>query len=49
MIVNPDEWLKFSTVEIIVEDNADEDENQEIELTRALKIEPDYEVGERIC
>ena len=33
---------------IVVADGAVEDPNQEIELTEAQKIEPDFEVGEDV-
>jgi N utilization substance protein A len=49
VIVNPDKGdLEIWHNRIVVEDGMVEDENQEIELTEALKIEPDYEVGEDV-
>ena len=33
----------------IVEDSALEDENLQITLSEAIKIEPDFEVGEEVC
>ncbi len=47
IIVNPDKGdVEIWRNRVIVEDGAVEDENKEIELTQALKIEPDFEVGE---
>jgi len=49
VIVNPDKGdLEIWHNRVVVEDGLVEDENQEIELTKALKIEPDYEVGEDV-
>ncbi|MAZ97243.1 MAG: transcription termination/antitermination protein NusA [Flavobacteriales bacterium] len=49
VIVNPDKGdLEIWHNRVVVEDGLVEDENQEIELTEALKIEPDYEVGEDV-
>ena len=33
---------------VVVQDGQVEDENEEIELTEARKIEPDFEVGEDV-
>ena len=49
IIINPDKgdlevWLN----RIIVEDGFSEDDNLDIELTEARKIEPDFEVGEEV-
>ncbi len=47
IIVNPDKGdVEIWRNRVIVEDGAVEDENTEIELSEALKIEPDFEVGE---
>jgi N utilization substance protein A len=49
IIVNPDKGdLEIWRNRIIVEDGEVEDPNMEIELTHALKIEPDFEVGEEV-
>jgi N utilization substance protein A len=49
VIVNPDKGdLEIWHNRTVVEDGEVEDENLEIELTAALKIEPDYEVGEEV-
>jgi len=49
VIVNPDKGdLEIWHNRTVVEDGEVEDENLEIELTEALKIEPDYEVGEEV-
>ena len=49
VIVNPDKGdLEIWRNRTVVEDGAVEDENMEIELSAALKIEPDYEVGEEV-
>ena len=49
VIVNPDKGdLEIWRNRDIVEDGAVEDENLEIELSQALKIEPDFEVGEEV-
>ncbi len=49
VIVNPDKGdLEIWHNRTVVEDGAVEDENQEIELSAALRIEPDYEVGEEV-
>lgn len=49
IIVNPDKGdLEIWRNRIIVEDGEVEDPNMEIELTQALKIEPDFEVGEEV-
>jgi len=49
IIINPDKGdLEIWRNRIVVEDDAVEDENQEITLTEARKIEPDFEVGEDV-
>ena len=49
IIINPDKGdLEILRNRIVVEDGAVEDENQEISITEARKIEPDFEVGEDV-
>ena len=49
VIVNPDKGdLEIWRNRIIVEDDAVEDDNTQISLSAALKIEPDFEVGEEV-
>ena len=49
VIVNPDKGdFEIHRHRIVVEDGTVVDENKEIELKDALKIEPDYEVGEEV-
>ncbi|MGC6432435.1 MAG: transcription termination factor NusA [Jejuia sp.] len=49
IIVNPDKGdLEIWRNRIVVADGDVEDENQEISLTEARKIEPDFEVGEDV-
>ncbi len=49
IIVNPDKGdLEIWRNRIVVADGEIEDENQEISLTEARKIEPDFEVGEDV-
>ena len=49
VIINPDKGdLEIWRNRIVVEDGKVEDENLEIELTDARKIEPDFEVGEDV-
>lgn len=49
IIVNPDKGdLEIWRNRVIVADGEVEDENTEIELKEALKIEPDFEVGEEV-
>ena len=49
IIINPDKGdLEIWRNRIVVEDGQVEDENEEIELTEARKIEPDFEVGEDV-
>jgi N utilization substance protein A len=49
IIINPDKGdLEIWRNRIVVADGAVEDENQEISLTEAQKIEPDFEVGEDV-
>ncbi len=50
IIVNPDKGdVEIWRNRVIVEDDELEDDNTEIALTEALKIEPDFEVGEDIA
>lgn len=49
IIINPDKGdLEIWRNRIIVEDGAVEDPYREIEYTAAIKIEPDFEVGEEV-
>jgi len=49
VIVNPDKGdFEIHRHRIVVEDGEVKDENKEIALSDALKIEPDYEVGEEV-
>ena len=49
IIINPDKGdLEIWRNRIVVDDGKVEDPNQEIELTDAKKIEPDFEVGEDV-
>ena len=49
IIINPDKGdLEIWRNRIVVEDGAVEDENQEISISEARKIEPDFEVGEDV-
>ncbi len=49
IIINPDKGdLEIWRNRIVVADGEVEDENQEIQLTLAQKIEPDFEVGEDV-
>ena len=49
IIINPDKGdLEIWRNRIVVDDGKVEDPNQEIELTEARKIEPDFEVGEDV-
>jgi len=49
VIVNPDKGdLEIWRNRTIVADGAVEDENLEIALSEAIKIEPDFEVGEEV-
>ena len=49
IIINPDKGdLEIWRNRIVVADGEVEDENQEIELSLAQKIEPDFEVGEDV-
>ncbi len=49
IIINPDKGdLEIWLNRIIVEDGMSEDDNLEIELAEAKKIEPDFEVGEEL-
>ncbi len=50
IIINPDKGdLEIWRNRIVVEDGEVEDPNQEIELSEAQKIEPDFEVGEDVA
>ena len=49
VIVNPDKGdFEIHRNRVVVADGEVEDENKEIELSEAQKIEPDYEVGEEV-
>ncbi len=49
IIINPDKGdLEIWRNRVVVADDEVEDENQEISLTAARKIEPDFEVGEDV-
>ena len=49
IIINPDKGdLEIWRNRIVVEDGMVEDENEEISLSEARKIEPDFEVGEEV-
>ncbi len=49
VIVNPDKGdFEIHRKRVVVADGEVSDENKEIELSEALKIEPDYEVGEEV-
>ena len=49
VIVNPDKGdFEIHRNRVVVEDGEVKDENKEISLTEAQKIEPDYEVGEEV-
>ena len=49
VIVNPDKGnFEIYRNRTVVEDGSDHDENKEITLTEARKIQPDYEVGEDV-
>jgi len=49
IIINPDKGdLEIWRNRIVVEDDLVEDENQEISLSEARKIEPDFEIGEDV-
>ena len=49
IIINPDKGdLEIWRNRVVVEDGEVEDDNSEIELTQARKIEPDFEVGEDV-
>ena len=50
IIINPDKGdLEIWRNRIVVADGEVEDDNQEIELSAAQKIEPDFEVGEDVA
>ena len=49
IIINPDKGdMEIYRNRVIVADDELEDENLEIALTDALKIEPDFEIGEEV-
>lgn len=49
IIINPDKGdLEIWLNRVIVEDGMSEDDNLEIELAEARKVEPDFEVGEEV-
>jgi N utilization substance protein A len=49
IIINPDKGdLEIWRNRIVVNDGEVEDENAEITLSEAIKIEPDFEVGEDV-
>ena len=49
VIVNPDKGdFEIHRNRVVVEDGEVKDENKEISLSEAQKIEPDYEVGEEV-
>ncbi|MFB0939074.1 MAG: transcription termination factor NusA [Urechidicola sp.] len=49
IIINPDKGdLEIWRNRIVVADGLSEDDNEEIELTEARKIEPDFEIGEDV-
>ncbi|NCD42357.1 MAG: transcription termination/antitermination protein NusA, partial [Bacteroidia bacterium] len=49
VIVNIDKGdLDIYRTRVIVEDGTTEDENQEIEYSDAIRIEPDFEIGEEV-
>lgn len=49
IIINPDKGdLEIWRNRIIVEDGFSEDDNAEIEYSDAIKIEPDFEIGEEV-
>ena len=49
IIINPDKGdLEIWRNRVVVADGAVEEPNEEIELTEARKIEPDFEVGEDV-
>lgn len=49
VIINPDKGdIELWRNRVVVPDGEVEDENSEIEYTRAIKIEPDFEIGEDV-
>ena len=49
IIINPDKGdLEIWRNRVVVKDNEVEDENSQISLTEARRIEPDFEVGEDV-
>ena len=49
IIINPDKGdMEIWRNRVVVEDGEVEDENSEISLSEARKIEPDFEVGEDV-
>jgi N utilization substance protein A len=50
IIINPDKGdIEIWRNRLIVENGEVEDENLEVSLNDALKVEPDYEVGEEVA
>lgn len=49
IVINPDKGdMEIWRNRVVVEDNEVEDDNEQISLTEARKIEPDFEVGEEV-
>ena len=49
IIINPDKGdLEIWRNRVVVADGMSEDDNEEIELSEARKIEPDFEIGEDV-
>ncbi|MBP9600668.1 MAG: transcription termination/antitermination protein NusA [Lutibacter sp.] len=49
IIINPDKgYLEIWRNRVVVADGMSEDDNEEIELAEARKIEPDFEIGEDV-
>ena len=49
IIINPDKGdLEIWRNSVVVADGMSEDDNEEIELSEARKIEPDFEIGEDV-
>ncbi len=49
VIINPDKGdIEIWRNRVVVEDGEVEDENEEIEYSKAIRIEPDFEVGEEV-
>ena len=50
VIVNPDKGdIEIWRNRVVVEDGAVEDDNAEIEYSKAIQIEPDFEIGEEVA